>query len=123
MRPRKSIAVATLLAAALAAFAIVRPEPGPRARGRFEQSVYVWQRSWTRAVRDAVDAHAHSFAETVVLGGEIEWRDGAPRVTYVDPPLAPTRRRVGLALRIGRSPRPPGTDARDRALVADTAAS
>lgn len=122
MRRAHLLAIATMAAAAMAAFAFVHSDT-PHTHRRMRQAVYVWQRVWTPSVRNAVDAHARSFDETVVLGAEIAWRDGVARTTYVDLPYAAGPRRVGVALRIGPSPRAPGTDATDRALVAETASA
>jgi len=67
-------------------------------------SAYVWQRSWTEPVREAVVQHGAEFDELVVLGAEVSWKDKQPQATRVGvdySALAGTNCRVGLALRIG----------------------
>jgi hypothetical protein len=78
---------------------------GPQANGPLRQEVYVWQRAWTRPVREAVSQHATNFAAVAVLRAEISWNTNRqPQLTRVAVDygtLARTRRPVGIALRIG----------------------
>jgi hypothetical protein len=70
---------------------------------------YVWQRAWTRDVRDAVQQHASAFSNLVVLTAEVSWKQGQPEVVRVPvdyAALLSTRTPVGLALRIGPYPGP-----------------
>jgi len=71
--------------------------------------VYVWQRAWNDAVKDSIDAHAASFGELIVLNAEVSWQNGRQAVARV--PLdyklfQKSKRRIGLALRVG-NPRAP----------------
>ncbi|HEV8582494.1 MAG TPA: DUF3142 domain-containing protein [Thermoanaerobaculia bacterium] len=73
---------------------------GERAAGPLRQEAYVWQRSWTPAVRDAA-RQSRDFAGLVVLAAEVDLRNPAPRVVRV--PLdgeALKGRPVGAALRV-----------------------
>lgn len=77
----------------------------PRTSGPVRQEVYVWQRAWTQAVRDAVGQHGTNFAEIAVLKAEISWSTNRqPQLTRVAvdyETLAKAGRPVGIALRIG----------------------
>ena len=89
------------LAAVLAA-AVAACGPG-RASGPLPHEVYVWQRAWTPAVRDAVAAHGGDFDAVTVLAAEVGWERGPRQVARVDVDwgrLAGARA-VGLALRVG----------------------
>jgi len=68
------------------------------------QEVYIWQRAWTPAVREAVTEHGGSFSNIVALAAEVSWSHGKPEVVRVPldfNTLALTKRPIGLALRIG----------------------
>ncbi len=78
----------------------------PRAQGPFPQEAYVWQRIWDSNVVAAVDVanRAAGFHRLVVLGAEIAWQDGVPRVVRVPfsaAPFLPPSHPAGLALRVG----------------------
>jgi hypothetical protein len=78
--------------------------PVPHISGPLRQDAYVWQRSWTEPVREAVAGLATNFSALAVLCGEVTWRKGAPEVVRVTLDYAALRQvgpRVGLALRIG----------------------
>jgi len=67
------------------------------------QWAYVWQREWTPAVGAAIRRAAPKLDGFVVLGAEIAWKDGKPRV--LRPPvdwavLHETGRPIGIAMRI-----------------------
>ena len=68
------------------------------------QEVYVWQRAWTTAVREAVVEHGAAFANLITLAAEVSWSHGRPDVIRVPldfGALAQTKRPVGLAIRFG----------------------
>lgn len=68
------------------------------------QDAYVWQRSWTAPVRQAVQEHGPDFSRLVVLKAEVTWQATRPQIATVAidyPTLAATRRPVGIAVRIG----------------------
>ena len=77
----------------------------PHVSGPLRQEVYVWQRAWTKPVRDAVTQHATNFAALAVLRAEISWTTNRqPQLTRANvdyETLARLRRPVGFALRIG----------------------
>lgn len=50
---------------------------GPRP---LPQRGYLWQRDWTSAVEDALTAAQENLQGVVLLGAEIEWLGGKPRV-------------------------------------------
>jgi hypothetical protein len=67
------------------------------------QWAYVWQREWTPAVSAAIRQAAPKLDGFVVLGAEIAWKDGQPKV--LRPPvdwavLRETGRPIGIAMRI-----------------------
>jgi len=67
------------------------------------QWAYVWQREWSPAVAAAIRQAAPKLGGFVVLGAEIAWKDGKPRV--LRPPvdwavLRETGRPIGIAMRI-----------------------
>jgi hypothetical protein len=76
----------------------------PQTSGPLRQEAYVWQRSWSPAVRAAV-RQASGISGFVVLAAEVELRQGAPRVARV-PFDAETwkGRRVGAAVRVTTLP-------------------
>jgi uncharacterized protein DUF3142 len=77
-----------------------------RAAGPLRQEAYVWQRSWTPAVRDSV-RQARDFAGLVVLAAEVDLRNQAPRVMRVPldgETLKGRGRSVGAALRVSTFP-------------------
>ena len=66
--------------------------------------VYVWQRTWSPPVCDAVTQHATNFTEAAVLMAEVSWKDKVPQIAraVVDfQTLAKTHCAVGLVLRVG----------------------
>jgi hypothetical protein len=78
--------------------------PALLAAGSLPHQVYVWQRSWTLPVRQAVAEHATNFSETTVLLAEVSWKNKIPEVMRVAvdfPALVKTHRPVGLVLRVG----------------------
>jgi hypothetical protein len=77
----------------------------PHAAGPLRQEAYVWQRSWSPAVREAV-RQASEISGFVVLAAEVELRQGAPRVTRVplDGSLKNGGKPVGAALRVTTFP-------------------
>lgn len=93
---------AGLAVCALAAWMWLKP--APRAATPMVQEAYVWQRVWTPAVRAAVLEHDRRLTRLVVLGAEISWDKGQPRVAQASmdyPTLLSANTAVGLALRVG----------------------
>jgi hypothetical protein len=91
--------VRRLLLCLLLLLAACRPE---RASGPLRQEAYVWQRSWTPAVREAVES-ARGFAGLAVLAAEVDFRGESPRVVRVPlegPALQASGLPVGAAIRI-----------------------
>jgi hypothetical protein len=115
MKDRAVLIAALLFAAAsavvawwLGAFATARTT------GPLRHEVYVWQRAWTKPVREAVAHHGTNFARIVPLKAEISWKNTRPILTRVPADyqtlnsLAGTFRNpahrvpaIGIALRIG----------------------
>ena len=91
--------VATLVAAA----ALVAGCGVAHTSGPLPQEVYVWQRAWTPAVREAVGAQAGDFDAVVVLAAEVGWERGRREVARaeVDWSLLTGARAVAVALRVG----------------------
>ena len=56
------VSIAGMLAAILS-----WPRESKRASGVLPHEVYVWQRTWTAALDDAIAEHAANFAELVAL--------------------------------------------------------
>jgi hypothetical protein len=77
----------------------------PHASGPLRQEAYVWQRSWSPAVREAV-RQAPGVAGFVVLAAEVDLRQGSPRVSRIplDPSLKESGKPVGAALRVTTFP-------------------
>ena len=76
-----------------------------RAAGPLRQETYVWQRSWTPAVRDAVRQAGDDFAGLIVLAADVDLRNPKPRVIRV--PLdgeALRGKTVGAAVRMSTFP-------------------
>ena len=72
--------------------------------GRFAQSAYVWQRSWTKPLQDAVIEQHTNFAGFVLLHAEVQWVRGQPKVFRVPLDFGLLREahvQCGLALRVG----------------------
>jgi len=61
--------------------------------GRLSHEVYVWQRSWSAPVREAVSEHGAAFSEIVALAAEVSWNHGKPQVVRCRWTLA----RLGLS--------------------------
>ncbi len=82
----------------------VAPWPGDRGAGGMGGDVYVWQRAWNGAVREAVAGHGGTFGRVVALGAEVDFAGGRTRVTRIELSWGDLRRigrPVGLAVRIG----------------------
>jgi hypothetical protein len=96
------VIVCLLIAAACAAvFSHVK---SPHKAVPLPQEAYVWQRSWTPAVHDAVTTAAPDLAAFVVLGAEGSFRSDGLQIARVSPDYAAlthTHRRIGVAFRIG----------------------
>lgn len=100
------------------AAASCRPTAAPPVSGTLPQRGYLWQRDW----RDPVVAEAWRAAEArlagvVVLGGEIVWENGSPRLVRAELPwelLRASKNPVGLGLRVAPWANPQGDDAAAR---------
>lgn len=71
---------------------------------RLSQEVYVWQRVWSEAVREAIPTAAPRVQRFVVLHAQVGWSNGQPNVVRVPVRfdlLREIERPVGLALRLG----------------------
>ena len=103
-KPRITLTALLRLAAGMAAWFFLFWR-APQISGPLRHEVYVWQRAWTKPVRDAVSQHATNFAAIAVLRAEISWTTNRqPQLTRANvdyETLARVRRPVGLALRIG----------------------
>ena len=77
--------------------------------GPIQQEAYVWQRSWTRGVSEAVTEHAGEFRSLVVLAAEATWKESGFEVAHVAldyEALRSAKTAIGVALRIGPYPGP-----------------
>jgi len=125
---RRLLILATGLVAAVLALvlAVVGTRSGPRGHGPLVQEVYVWQRAWSKPVREAVSQHGTNFASLTALKAEISWKNKQPQLVRVPvdyATLAATGRPVGLALRIGPYAGPfVATDAAGRLILEAAAA-
>jgi hypothetical protein len=77
----------------------------PHASGPLRQEAYVWQRSWSPAVRQAIQ-QASGISGFVVLAAEVDLRQGLPKIARVplDPSLKDSGKPVGVALRVTTFP-------------------
>jgi hypothetical protein len=111
-RPRL-ISLSLLLVAGLIALVHLIPNhPQPIAKP-IPQAVYVWQRSWSSAVRGAVRDRGPQFGEVVVLVAEVTWKNGAGKAAPVKvdgDTLRQIQRPVGIALRVNPFDGPKNTD-------------
>jgi len=76
----------------------------PHASRPLARQAYVWQRTWTEPVRDAIQEHQSSFSGLAVLGAEVSWRDKVPQAVRM--PIDYTWLRsiktpLSLVLRVG----------------------
>lgn len=82
---------------------LFHPRTTPHQAAAMQQDVYVWQRSWSPAVRQAVHERAGEFSEVVVLVAEVTWKNGegkSARVKVDADALHSIRSSVGIALRV-----------------------
>jgi hypothetical protein len=77
----------------------------PHASGPLRQEAYVWQRSWSPAVRQAIQ-QASGISGFVVLAAEVDLRQGSPRIARIplDPSLKDSGKPIGVALRVTAFP-------------------
>jgi hypothetical protein len=77
----------------------------PHASGPLRQEAYVWQRSWSPAVREAV-GRASGISGFVVLAAEVDLRRSPPRISRIPLDLAwkGFQKPVGAALRVTTFP-------------------
>jgi hypothetical protein len=118
----RRLGVGLVLAAGVAAGAILVAWhwPVPRAGGPLVQEAYVWQRAWTPAVEEAVAQADATLQGLTILGAEVAWQGGRPRVVEVSADWAALKARglpVGLALRVGAYGGPFDEDAEATRLV------
>ncbi len=74
--------------------------------GPLPQRGYLWQRAWTPAVSRALtEAHQH-LNSVVLLGAEIEWDEGQPRVVRANIAWEQVTSPCAIALRVGPVPEP-----------------
>ncbi len=108
LRLRRSAVISIVAAIALAVVAIVAArfsqKPLGRSQGPMPQDVYVFQRAWTAALREAIQSTSTHFDRLQVLAGEISFQNAnlplkRPAIDYSL--LAQTGRPVVLVLRIG----------------------
>jgi hypothetical protein len=101
MRIASRIGALTLLSLTLLAPACRHPH----ASGPPRQEAYVWQRSWSPAVRQAIQ-QASGISGFVVLAAEVDLRQGSPRVARIplDPSLKDSGKPIGAALRVTTFP-------------------
>src|SRR5262245_20619763 len=96
------VASAALIVAALAGITIAltsRQTRAPRADRTLPHDVYVWQRSWSPAVQEAVARRGPKFGQIVVLAAEVSWKNGEAKVARVRPDVDALRaanRPVGI---------------------------
>lgn len=77
-----------------------------RAEGLPPEAAYVWQRSWTPAVEEAVRRQAPGLDGLLLLAAEISWQGSTAQIHQVQPTLVP--RRAGWVVRVAVPP--PGVD-------------
>jgi len=116
-RPPRWRRVLWILIIVAAALAIVWPGAGwelpdlgelfrsltGRQSGPMVQEVYLWQRTHTPAVAEAVAERGSEFSRLVVRVAEVSWREGRPVVERVSPDyaaLAEAKVPIGLAVRV-----------------------
>src|ERR1051326_8346029 len=58
-----------------------KQEPAP-VSGPLPERGYLWQRDWTPAVNAALGQASDALDGVIVLGAEIEWREGSPQISY-----------------------------------------
>jgi hypothetical protein len=85
---------------------VMRASPRGEAATRVSlgQEAYVWQRRWTAGVAEAVRGADRRLGRLVVLGAEVSFDGGRPRVARAEvdyAALAACGRPVGVAVRIG----------------------
>lgn len=83
------------------------PNQFPTKSGALPQDVYVWQRDWSPAVREAVADESGHFRRFVILAAEISPRSPSGRVAEINPDyagVAKSVREIGLAIRIAPLP-------------------
>lgn len=100
---------AGLVFTGLLAWRHISRRDGPSASGPLNHEVYVWQRAWTRPVRDAVATHAGEFRQLCCLAAEVTWSNGLPQTETVALDYTALRkagRPVGLAIRVAPFPGP-----------------
>ncbi|MDQ6622786.1 MAG: DUF3142 domain-containing protein [Verrucomicrobiota bacterium] len=94
----------------------------PRTSAPLIQRGYLWQRDWTPAVADAFAIAEQRFDGVIILGGEIDWADGAPRLLKSSlrwDAIAAASKPTTLALRVAPFGGPfASDDANARFLVA-----
>jgi hypothetical protein len=102
-----------LVLAALASALLGGCERPPKATAPLTQRGYLWQREWTPQVLEGAKEADRRLDGVVLLGGEIVWDGGAPRLIKANIPwdsLSVLRRPPALALRVAPFPGPFASD-------------
>jgi hypothetical protein len=103
-KDRRTIIVGLAAAIGIAAAVwFIRPKQRPHVSAPLDQDVYVWQRSWSPAVRTAVRERGAEFGEIVALVAEVTWKNGegkSARVRIDSDALRASGRSVGIAMRV-----------------------
>jgi uncharacterized protein DUF3142 len=101
-RPRTS-AICLFALAVLFALIFCPSDHKPKVSQPLAQQVYVWQRSWSPAVKSAVRQRGAEFDQVVVLAAEITWNNGAGKAAHVKldgDALRKINRPIGIAMRV-----------------------
>jgi len=124
---RRVVFLSTLLVLAVTMLAVVIVvRPSRRASGPLRHEAYVWQRTWSQPVREAITQHGTNFSTLAILKAEISWKDGQPQIVRVAvnyETLVAAKRPVGLALRIAPYAGPFVTNDLMGTCVVETAAA
>ena len=94
--------------------------------GPLTQRGYLWQREWTPAVIDAAVEADRRMDGVVILGAEILWEGGRPRVVRANirwEAVKAFHRKCAIALRVAPYPGPFSTDDAAARVIAGTAKS
>lgn len=109
----------------LCALAFTACRPPEESGSPLIQDVYVWQRTHTDAVADAVRTHAPTFNQVVVLAAEVSWPNGRAHIVRVPLDLSALQAAssVGLAIRVNAYSGSFAADAASTLALVDLATS
>ncbi len=85
-------------------FSVITKNPTTSTTKTLPHAAYIWQRSWTPALKAMIKEHDSTFQHLIALGAEITFKNGTPETTdaRVDYKLlSKLTCPIGLALRIG----------------------